>query len=168
MLKRHYALIVFLALAVVSALFAACDDNKAEQGAAIFAVSDINSNEPVVVDSTGAGAIVDMTFRWRPYLDPNGIIVEAAPHGDYTIESYRVTWTAVSQGATVPSPREELTHVFLPVYQLVTAGIIVLTPAEAAAVSAGSVLDAHIEFTARELGTTRDAKFTTTFSVTFN
>ncbi|HKW13164.1 MAG TPA: hypothetical protein VJS69_01640 [Candidatus Krumholzibacteria bacterium] len=163
MLKRLALLTVLIA--AVSAV--ACDDNKAEQGQAIFGVSDINGNNPVTVTG-GAGSTLEMTFRWRPFLDPDARIVAAAPHGDYTIESYRITWTAVTPGATVPSPRDEVTHIFLPVYELVTAGIIVLTPAEAAAVSAGSVLDANIEFTAREMGTTRDAKFSAKFSVTFN
>jgi hypothetical protein len=167
MLKRHLVLVALLALAVVSVLFVACDDNQAEEGQAIFGVSDINGNEPVVV-SGGAGSTVDMTFRWRPYFDPEGTIVEAAPHGDYTIESYRVTWTAVTSGATVPSPRDEATHIFLPVYDLVQAGVILLTPAESASVTAGSVLNVNVEFTAREMGTTRDAKFSTKFSVTFN
>ena len=167
MLKRHLVLVALVALAVISALFVACDNNKAEEGQAIFGVSDINSNEPVVV-AGGAGSTVDMTFRWGPFFDPDKTIVEAAPHGDYTIESYRVTWAAVTQGATVPSPRDEAVHIFLPVYNLVTAGVIVLTPAESASVTAGSVLNVTIEFTAREMGTTRDAKFSTTFSVTFN
>lgn len=162
MLKRHLALLVLVIMAVFAV---GCDDN-AEQGAAIFGVSDINGNNPIVV-AGGVGATVDMTFRWRPYSDPNATIVEATPHGDYVIKTYRVTWSAVTQGATLPSPREEATNIFCPVYNLVKAGIVVVTPAEAAA-AAGSVLNANIEFTALEMGTDRDAKFSTKVSVTFN
>jgi hypothetical protein len=162
MLKRHLALLAL----VIMAVFAVACDNTAEEGMAVFGVSDINDNNPIVATG-GVGATVDMTFRWRPYFDPSATIVEAAPHGDYVIESYRITWSAVTSGATVPSPREETTNIFVPVYDLVKAGIIVVTPAEATA-AAGSVLNANIEFTAREMGTDKDAKFSTKISVTFN
>jgi hypothetical protein len=162
MLKRHLALLAL----VIMAVFAVACDNTAEEGMAVFGVSDINDNNPIVATS-GVGATVDMTFRWRPYFDPQATIVEAAPHGDYVIESYRITWSAVTSGATVPSPREEATNIFVPVYDLVKAGIIVVTPAEATA-AAGSVLNATIEFTAHEMGTDKDAKFSTKISVTFN
>jgi len=162
MLKRHLALLAL----VIMAVFAVACDNTAEEGMAIFGVSDINDNNPVAA-AAGVGATVDMTFRWRPYFDPNATIVAAAPHGDYVIKSYRITWSAVTPGATVPSPREETTNIFVPVYDLVKAGIIVATPAEATA-AAGSVLNANIEFTALEMGTEKDAKFTAKVSVTFN
>ena len=163
MSKRHLALIIL----VIAAVFAVACDDSPEDGAAIFAVSDINANQPVIITG-GAGGTISMTFRWRPYFDQDGAIVEAFPHGDYIVEHYRVTWSAVTAGATVPSPREETIAVFVPVYELVSAGILVVTPAEAGGVAAGSVLMANIEFTAREMGTEREAKFATTFSVTFN
>lgn len=166
MLKSRFTVFAFLALAILAVFAVACDDNASE-GSAIFAVSDINGNAPVTVTS-GAGANIEMTFRWRPYLDPDLAIVEAAPHGDYEIKNYRVTWSAVTAGATVPSPREEETSIFVPVYDLVPATILVLTPAESGAVAAGTVLTANIEFTALEMGTERDAKFATKFTVTFN
>ena len=163
MLKRSLMLFV---LAILTVFAVACDDSP-ENGAAIFAVSDINGNQPVVVTG-GTGGTVNMTFRWRPYFDQDAAIVEAFPHGDYIVEHYRVTWSAVTAGATLPSPREETIAVFVPVYELVTAGILVVTPAEAGAVTAGSVLNVNIEFTAREMGTDREAEFATTFSVAFN
>ena len=163
MLKRHFAVI----LLVIAAIFAVACEDSPEEGLAVFAVSDINGNAPVV-STGGAGATVPMTFRWRPYNDVDGVITEAAPHGDFIIEHYRVTWTAVTSGATVPAPREETIAIFVPVYELVNASIVVATPAEAAAVAPGSILNAHIEFTAREMGTEQDAKFATTTSVTFN
>jgi len=163
MLKRS---IVLLALIIATVFSLACEDSP-EDGMAVFAVSDINGGNPVVV-AGGVGGTVPMTFRWRPYFDVDGVITEAYPHGDFIVEHYRVTWTAVTAGATVPSPREETTAIFVPVYELVNAGIIVVTPTEAGAVAAGSVLNAHIEFTAREMGTEQEAKFATVLSVTFN
>jgi hypothetical protein len=163
MLKRTLMLLLLAA----STLFAVACDDTAEEGSAIFAVSDINGNDPVIVAS-GAAATVDMTFRWRPYFDPEATIVEAAPHGDYIIESYRITWSAVTSGATVPSPREEDTHIFLPVYDLVNAGINLVTAAESGTIGSGNVMKANMEFTAREMGTDRDAKFSATVSVTVN
>jgi hypothetical protein len=109
-----------------------------------------------------------MVFRWRPYYDIDGVITEAYPHGDYIVEQFRVTWSAVTSGATLPSPREGTLAIFVPVYELVPGSIVVATPTEAASVAAGSVLNANIEFTAREMGTDREAKFATTFSVAFN
>lgn len=160
MLKRTLLLLVL----AVSAVFAvACDDSTSE-GMAIFGVSDINGNAPV----TGATAsLVNMTFRWRPYFDTDAAIVEAYPHGDYIIDNYRVSWTAVTAGATIPAVRETATQIFVPVYELVTAPIVVATPAEAGVVAAGSILNATIEFTAHEMGTTKEATFSTTFAVTF-
>ncbi len=163
MLKRYFAVIIL----VIAAIFAVACEDSPEEGLAIFAVSDINGGNPVV-STGGAGATVPMTFRWRPYNDVDGVITEAAPHGDFIVEQYRITWTAVTSGATLPTPREETTSIFVPVYELVNAGIVVATPAEAASVTAGSVLNAHIEFTAREMGTEQEAKFATTFSVSFN
>ncbi len=163
MLKRTLLLLVL----AVSAVFAVACDDATSEGMAIFGVSDINGNSPVV-SAGGAGATVSMTFRWRPYFDTDAAIVEAYPHGDYVIDSYRVTWAAVTSGATTPSPRETATQIFVPVYELVGASILVATPTEAAAVAAGSVLNATIEFTAHEMGTTKEAKFSTTFAVTFN
>lgn len=163
MLKRYIAIITL----VIAAIFAVACDDSPEEGLAVFAVSDINGNLPVV-STGGAGATVSMTFRWRPYNDIDGVITEAAPHGDFIVESYRVTWTAVTSGATIPAPREETTAIFVPVYDLVPAGIVVATPAEAASVAAGSILNAHIEFTAREMGTEQDAKFATIVTVSFN
>jgi hypothetical protein len=157
--------VVFLTLILaLGALFAvACDDSQ-EQGMAIFGVSDINGGAAI----TGATAnAVPMTFRWRPYFDTNASIVEAAPHGDYVIDTYKVTWTAVTAGATVPGTRQEATSIFVPVYALVTSDIILATPAEAATVTAGALLNAHVDFTAHEMGTTKDAKFGVTVSVHF-
>lgn len=162
MLKRH---LLFLVLAIAALFAVACEDSP-EDGPAIFGVSDINDNQPVVV--AGAATTVNMTFRWRPYFDLNGSIQEAEPHGDYVIEEFRITWTAVTPGATAPSPREEDLSIFIPVYDLVTAGINVVTADEAAAVGAGSVLNANVEFTAREMGTDRESNFAATFAVTFN
>lgn len=164
MLKRTLMLLV---LAVAAIFAVACEDSP-EEGAAIFAVSNINGGNPVTVTTVdGTGGNVSMTFRWRPYNDVDGTITEAAPHGDYIIEHYRITWTAASTGATALSPREEETSIFVPVYDLVPADIRVVTPTEAASVSAGTALVAHLEFTARELGTERDAKFATSFTVAF-
>jgi len=160
MFKRTLLLLV---LAVSAAFAVACDDSTSE-GMAIFGVSDINGNAPVV---SAGGATVEMTFRWRPYFDTNAAIVEAYPHGDYVIDSYRVTWTAVTAGATLPSPRDTATQIFVPVYDLVSASILVATPAEAGVVAAGSVLNATIQFTAHEMGSDKEAKFSTTFAVTF-
>ena len=165
MSKRNLVLLI-LALAAVFAV--ACEDSP-EKGMAIFGVSDINNNDPVVVSTAdGTGGVVEMTFRWRPYLDPDGTIVEAYPGGDYVIEHYRITWTRVSAGSGVIAPRETTTSIFVPVYDLVDAGIVVVTPDEAATMTAGTVLNANIEFTAREMGTEQDAKFAATVSVTFN
>jgi hypothetical protein len=162
MLKRTL-LLILLATATLFAI--GCDDSTSE-GMAIFGVSDINGNDPVV--ATAAGTTVDMTFRWRPYFDTDAAIVEAAPHGDYVVDSYRVTWTAVTTGATAPSPRETATQIFVPVYDLVTAGIIVATAAEAGTVGTGNVMNANIEFTAHEMGSDKEATFSTKFAVTFN
>jgi hypothetical protein len=127
-------------------------------------VSDVNNGDPITAADVGS---VSMTFRWRPYFDTNASIVEAAPHGDYIIDSYRVTWSAVTAGATVPGPREEQTSILVPVYKTVPAGIVLATPAEAALVTAGSLANAHVDFTAHELGTTKDAKFGVDVTVHF-
>lgn len=165
MMKRHLVLFIL----AIAALFAVACDDTAEEGMAIFGVSDINGNEPVVVSTAdGSGGVVSMTFRWRPYFDTEGSITEAYPHGDYNIEHYRITWTRVSAGSGVIGARETTTSIFVPVYDLVPAGIIVVTPDEAATMTAGTILNANIEFTAREMGTDRDAKFSATVSVTFN
>jgi hypothetical protein len=155
--------LALLALLLTSVFVVACDDT-AEEGMAVFAVSDINGGDPI----TGATASeVPMTFRWRPYFDTSASIVEAAPHGDYIIDSYKVTWTAVTSGATVPGPRQEQTSILVPVYELVDNNIIVATAAEAGTVTAGAQLVAHIAFTAHELGTTKDAKFAVDVTVHF-
>ena len=165
MLKRN---LLLLTLAIAALFALACDDTP-EEGMAVFGVSDINGNAPVVVSTIdGTGGVVSMTFRWRPYFDTDGTITEAYPHGDYVVEQYRITWTRVSAGSGVISPRETTTSIFVPVYDLVPAGIVVVTPDEAATMTAGTVLNANIEFTAREMGTDRDAKFAAVVSVTFN
>jgi hypothetical protein len=157
---KHLVLVIL----AVAALFAVACDDSPEDGMAIFGVSDINAGDPI----TGAtAASVPMTFRWRPYFDTEGSITEAFPHGDFVIEHYRVTFTAASSGVTPPGPREEATSIFVPVYELVTANIIVMTAAEAGTIGAGSVVNANIEFTAREMGTDQDAKFATTVSIHF-
>lgn len=161
MLKRSF---VLLALIIATVFSLACEDSP-EDGMAVFAVSDINGGSPVVV--AGGTAVVPMVFRWRPYFDVDGVITEAFPHGDFIVEHYRITWTAVTSGATIPAPREGTTAIFVPVYELVPASIAVVTAAEAGAVAPGSVLNAHIEFTAREMGTEQEAKFATVFPVTF-
>jgi hypothetical protein len=163
MLKQGFILV----LLAIAAMFAvACDDNAATDGMAVFGVSEINgaNGDPIFAATASA---VPMTFRWRPYFDPNAQIVEAAPHGDYVIDHYRVVWTAVTAGATVPSPREESTSIFVPVYALVQAGIIVATPTEAASNPAGTMLNANIQFTAHEMGTEKDATFAITVTVHF-
>jgi hypothetical protein len=108
-----------------------------------------------------------MTFRWRPYFDTNASIVAAAPHGDYVIDHYRVVWSAVTAGATLPPAREESTSIFVPVYDLVTANIIVATATEAASNGAGTDLNANIQFTAHEMGSTKKATFAITVTVHF-
>jgi hypothetical protein len=163
MLKRSLLLIVL----AIAALFAVACEDAPEEGMAIFGVSDINGGDPVT-SIGGVGATVDMTFRWRPYFDVDGSITEAYPHGDYVVDHYRVTWTSVTAGATPISPREEETNIFVPVYELVSAGIRVVTPAEAAGVAAGTVMNAHIDFTAHEMGTAKEAKFAVSFTVNFN
>lgn len=156
-----------LVLLVIAAMFAvACDDNAASEGMAIFGVSEINGPDGAPIVAASASA-VPMTFRWRPYFDPNATVVEAAPHGDYVIDHYRVVWSAVTAGATVPGPREESTSILVPVYELVKAGIIVVTPTEATSNPAGTMLNANIEFTAHEMGTERDATFEITVTVHF-
>lgn len=163
MLKQGFILV----LLAIAAMFAvACDDNAAADGMAVFGVSDINGSTggPIVAASASA---VPMTFRWRPYFDPNAQIVEAAPHGDYVIDHYRVVWSAVTAGATVPGAREESTSILVPVYELVTAGIVVADATEATSNSAGAMLNANIEFTAHELGTEKEATFEITVTVHF-
>jgi|SRR5712672_205984 len=163
MLKQGFILV----LLAIAAMFAvACDNNAASKGMAIFGVSEINgpAGDPVVAASASA---VPMTFRWRPYFDTSAQIVEAAPHGDYIIDHYRVVFSAVTAGATVPGPREESTSILVPVYALVKAGIIVVTPAEASSNPAGAMLNANIQFTAHEMGTEKDATFAITVTVHF-
>jgi hypothetical protein len=168
MLKRHLVLVALLALAVISALFVACDDNQTSEGMAIFGVSDINDtgngSEPILAS---AASEIPMTFRWRPYFDTNASIVEATPHGDYVVDHYRVVWSAVGSSGTVPAPREESTNIFVPVYKLVTADIVVANATEAASNPAGTDLNANIEFTAHEMGTTKKATFSVTLTVHF-
>src|SRR6187397_775001 len=158
---------LILVLLAIAAMFAVgCDDNAATDGMAVFGVSDINGStgDPIVAASASA---VPMTFRWRPYFDPNAAIVEAAPHGDYVIDHYRVVFSANTSGATLPGPREESCSILVPVYELVTAGIVVVTPTEATSNSAGTLLNANIEFTAHELGTEKEATFNITVTVHF-
>ena len=158
---------IILVLLAIAAMFAVgCDDNAATDGMAVFGVSDINGStgDPIVAASASA---VPMTFRWRPYFDPNAAIVEAAPHGDYVIDHYRVVFSANTSGATLPGPREESCSTLVPVYELVTAGIVVVTPTEATSNSAGTLLNANIEFTAHELGTEKEATFNITVTVHF-
>src|SRR5678815_3267647 len=90
---------IILVLLAIAAMFAVgCDDNAATDGMAVFGVSDINGStgDPIVAASASA---VPMTFRWRPYFDPNAAIVEAAPHGDYVIDHYRVCLLYTSDAA---------------------------------------------------------------------
>ena len=163
MLKQGFILV----LLAIAAMFAVgCDDNAASDGMAIFGVSEINGPDGDPVFAAAASA-VPMTFRWRPYFDPNAQIVEAAPHGDYVIDHYRVVWSALTAGATVPGPREESTSILVPVYSLVKAGIVVANPTEAASNPAGAMLNANIEFTAHEMGTEKDATFEITVTVHF-
>ena len=159
--------VFILVLLAIAAMFAVgCDDNAAADGMAVFGVSDVNgsSGDPIVA---ATASNVPMTFRWRPYFDPNATVVEAYPHGDYIIDHYRVVFSAVTAGATVPSPREESTSILVPVYELVTAGIIVATPAEAASNATPAMLNANIQFTAHEMGTEKDATFNITVTVHF-
>src|SRR6188508_2781491 len=161
---------IILVLLAIAAMFAVgCDDNAATDGMAVFGVSDINDtdgngSQPIFA---AAASAVPMTFRWRPYFDPNAAIVEAAPHGDYVIDHYRVVFSANTSGATLPGPREESCSILVPVYELVTAGIVVVTPTEATSNSAGTLLNANIEFTAHELGTEKEATFNITVTVHF-
>jgi len=163
MLKRTLLLIV---LAITAAIGLACDNAK-EEGMAIFGVSDINGGSPITVSGGVGGDAIEMTFRWRPYYDPNLTITEAYPHGDYVVDHYRVTWAAVSAGSTPISPREEETNIFVPVYELVPANIRVVTPTEAGGVSPGTIMNATIQFTAHEMGTEKDANFSVTVTVNF-
>jgi hypothetical protein len=151
-------LLVILALGAFFAI--GCDDSP-DEGMAVFGVSDVNDGDPVTAADAGA---VPMTFRWRPYFDTEAAIVEATPHGDFVIESYRVTWSGTG---TLPAPREEHTSIFVPVFELVTASIVVATPAEAATFAPGSAPTAHIDFEAREMGTDQDAKFAVDVTVHF-
>jgi len=163
MLKQVFILV----LLAIAAMFAVgCDDNAASEGMAIFGVSEVNGPDGDPIFAAGASA-VPMTFRWRPYADPNATIVEAAPHGDYVIDHYRVVFSAVTAGATVPGPREESTSILVPVYELVKSGIIVATPTEAASNAAPAMLNANIEFTAHEMGTEKEATFSITVTVHF-
>jgi hypothetical protein len=159
---KHGFILVILALAAMFAV--GCDDNASSEGMAIFGVSDINGGGAIVAATASE---VPMTFRWRPYFDTNAAIVEATPHGDYVIDHYRVVWSAVSSGATLPAPREESTNIFVPVYELVTSNIIVANATEAASNAAGTDLNANIEFTAHEMGTTKKATFAITVTVHF-
>jgi len=162
MLKKGF---ILLLLAIAAMFAVACEDNPRSEGMAVFAVSDINGDgSPILAPSASA---VEMTFRWRPYFDTNASIVEAAPHGDYIIDQYRVVWSAVTAGATLPPAREESTSILVPVYALVKSGIIVATPTEAASNGAGTDLNANIQFTAHELGTTKKATFAITVTVHF-
>ena len=163
MLKQGFILL----LLAIAAMFAiGCDDNAASDGVAVFGVSEINGPDGDPIFAASASA-VPMTFRWRPYFDTDAAIVEAYPHGDYVIDHYRVVFSAVTAGATVPGPREESTSIFVPVYELVKSGIIVATPTEAASNSAGAMLNANIEFTAHEMGTEKEATFEITVTVHF-
>jgi hypothetical protein len=166
MMKRHLLLVV-LALAAVFAV--ACDESP-ESGRAVVAVSDVNGGAPVSVSIASAlDADISMTFRWRPYWDMDNVITEAYPHGDIIIEHYRITWTRMSAGSGVIAPREESTQIFVPVYDLVTSQIRVVTAAELGdpSVSAGTAMNANIEFTAREMGTAHEIEFAANFTVHF-
>jgi hypothetical protein len=158
-------MLVVLALAAVFAI--GCDDSP-ESGRAIAAVSDINGGVPVDVSvSAATNADVPMTFRWRPYNDVDGVISEAAPHGDIIVEHYRITWTREDGGTVIP-PREEETSIFIPVYDLVSGSVRLVTPAEKAVVAPVPVnMIVNIEFQAREMGNDHEIEFATTFTVHF-
>jgi hypothetical protein len=164
MLKRHFA---FIALAIAALTLVACDDAP-ESGRAIVAVSNINGGNPVTSSvSLAADDVVPMEFRFRPYNMFN-TITEAAPHGDIIIEHYTVTWTRTDGGTALPS-RQETTSIFLSVYEPATSGVRLVTAAEKGSVTGVPVvMEAHIEFTAREMGTEEEIKFSTHFSVSFN
>jgi len=163
MLKRHFA---FLALAIAALALIGCDDSP-ENGRAIVAVSEINNGNPVQSSvSTGTSDIVPMEFRWRPYNE-YALVSEATPHGDILIESYTISWTLDGGTSAIPS-RTEVTSIFVPVYDVVSAGILMVTAEEKAAVVGVPVsLIAHIDFKAREMGTEHEIEFSTQTSVTF-
>lgn len=166
-MKRHLALV---ALAITALFAIACDDSPST-GRAIMDVSMINDGSPVSVSIAAAtDTNINMEFRWRPY---NSQLIQEAPttpHGDVVIEHYRVTWTRDSAGSGVLPAREENTSIFVPVYDLVTSGVRVLTAADLADPSLAGVpvtMTAHIDFNAREMGTDSDIKFSTAFTVVF-
>jgi len=163
MLKRHLAL---AALAVAALIPLACDSPN-ESGRAIMDVSNINDGTPVALSVTsGTADNVDMEFRWRPYNNTLIDQAETSPHGDVIVVHYRITWTSISGSAAIPA-REENTSIFVPVYKLVTAGIRVATAEEKAGVTAPSTMLCHIDFNAREMGTTSKVDFSTEFTVSF-
>ncbi len=160
MLKRN---LVLLILAIAAVFAVACDDSP-EEGMAI-AAAEIGG--PVTaVAGAGTDTAVSVTYRWRPYFDTEGSITEAAPHGDIIVEHYRISWTTVGGSATL-QPRDENISVVVPVYDLVSSSIRIVSAAEAGAVTAGTALNANIEFTAREMGTEQEIKFTASVTVNF-
>lgn len=165
MLKRHFA---FFACALAALALVACDDAP-ESGRATVAVSEINGGTPASTSvSVPADYNVPMEFRFRPYNDLL-VISEATPHGDIIIESYRVTWTRADGGAVLPA-REEVTSIFLSVYEPNTGIIRLVSAAEKSDPALGTVpvtMIAHLDFKAREMGTEHEIEFSTAVSVDF-
>jgi len=166
-MKRHLALV---ALAITALFAVACEDSPST-GRAIMDVSQINGGNPVSVSvASAADTDIPMEFRWRPY---NNQLIDAAattPHGDVVVEHYRVTWTRDSAGTGVLPAREENTSIFVPVYDLITSGVRLLTAADLTDPSLAGVpvtMTAHVDFNAREMGTNSDIRFSTSFTVVF-
>ncbi|MDH3199033.1 MAG: hypothetical protein OEO21_12425 [Candidatus Krumholzibacteria bacterium] len=191
MLKRF---LVFIGVAAVAfGALAGCDSDQNQQRSIMF-VTSLNCGAPGVLDALEQGDTlwdpaagppvpytvddfisedwIEVTFANKPY-NPTVLTGSGAPHGDYIVEGYVITWVR-SDGGPVPPPREEAMGVSVPSLDETIALVRLVSMQEKITPlitglqyggAPGFTMTAVIDFFGREAGTDRQTTFRSQISV---